>query len=129
MKRTARGQSLVEFALLLPIMLLLAVMLVDLGRAIYYYSVIFNAAREGARYGIIHPTDGSGIEAAARSLTVGLDQDDLTISSVLPSPPVSGSVVRVIATYRFRAVTPLANLFVSGGFIDLTSRSTMYIEK
>ena len=27
------------------------------------------------------------------------------------------------------AVTPLANLFVSGGFIDLTSRSTMYIEK
>ncbi len=129
MKRTARGQSLVEFALLLPIMLLLAVMLVDLGRAIYYYSVIFNAAREGARYGIIHPTDGSGIEAAARSLTVGLDQDDLTISSILPSPPVSGSVVRVIATYRFRAVTPLANLFVSGGFIDLTSRSTMYIEK
>ena len=129
MKRTARGQSLVEFALLLPILLLLAVMLVDLGRAVYYYSVIFNAAREGARYGIIHPTDGSGIEAAARSLTVGLDQDDLTISSVLPSPPVSGSVVRVIATYRFRAVTPLANLFVSGGFIDLTSRSTMYIEK
>lgn len=129
MKRITRGQSLVEFALLLPILLLLAVMLLDLGRAVYYYSVIFNAVREGARYGIIHPTDGSGIEAAARNLTVGLDQDDLTISSVLPSPPESGDVVQVIATYRFRPVTPLANLFVSGGFIDLTSRSTMYIEK
>ena len=130
MKRTPRGQALVEFALLLPILLLLAVMLVDLGRAVYSYSVVFNAAREGARYGIIHPTDGSGIEAAARNLTVGLDQDDLTVSTVLPaSPPESGDVVQVIATYRFRPITPLANLFVSGGFIDLTSRSTMYIEK
>lgn len=130
MKRTARGQSLVEFALLLPILLLLAVMLLDLGRAIYYYSVIYNAAREGARYGIIHPEDSSGIESAARTLTVGLDQDDLSISSVLPaSPAESGDVVQVIATYRFRTVTPLANMFVDGGFIDLTSRSTMYVEK
>jgi Flp pilus assembly protein TadG len=130
MKRPARGQSLVEFALIVPILLLLAVMLLDLGRAVYYYSVVYNAAREGARYGIVHPTDSSGIEAAARSLTVGLDQGDLAISLVLPAdPPESGDIVQVTATYRYRAVTPLANLFVSGGIIDLTSRSTMYIEK
>ncbi len=42
------GQSLVEFAILLPVFLLIVVVIFDLGRAVYYYSVIFNAAREGA---------------------------------------------------------------------------------
>ncbi|HSQ17049.1 MAG TPA: TadE family protein [Anaerolineales bacterium] len=124
-----RGQSLIEFALILPIFLLIVMVLLDLGRAVYYYSVIYNAAREGTRYGTVHPTDGTGIEAAARDLTVGLDQSELVIASTLPADPQTGDIVRVTATYRFRAVTPLANLFIDGGFIDLTSRSTMYIEK
>lgn len=41
------GQSLVEFAIVLPVLLLLVVMIFDLGRAVYYSSAIHNAAREG----------------------------------------------------------------------------------
>jgi Flp pilus assembly protein TadG len=45
-----RGQSLVEFALALPVLLLLLLGLVDFGRAFYYTSTIANAARAGAEY-------------------------------------------------------------------------------
>src|SRR5437870_2601945 len=45
-----RGQSLVEFALALPVLLLLLLGLADFGRAFYYTSTIANAARVGAEY-------------------------------------------------------------------------------
>ncbi|MGH2471847.1 MAG: TadE/TadG family type IV pilus assembly protein [Candidatus Limnocylindria bacterium] len=48
--RDDRGQSLVEFALALPVLLLLLLGLADLGRAFYYTSAIANAARVGAEY-------------------------------------------------------------------------------
>ena len=37
---------MIEFALVIPVFMLLAVVIFDLGRAIYYYSTIHNAARE-----------------------------------------------------------------------------------
>jgi len=135
MKRPARGQSLVEFALLLPILMLIAVVLLDLGRAVYYYSVIHNAAREGARYGIVHynlprNTLIANIITASRELTVGLDQAEVAITPNVPAYPIeTGAVLQVTAEYSFSAVTPLANLFVNGGIINLRSTSTMYFEK
>jgi len=139
MRRTrcssSRGQSLVEFALLLPILMLIAVMLLDLGRAVYYYSVIHNAAREGARYGIVHytlPRDTliANIITASRELTVGLDQAELTVTPTVPAYPIeTGDILEVTAEYSFSVVTPLANLFIDGGVIDLSSTSTMYFEK
>lgn len=47
------GQALVEFALILPILLLLTVGLIDAARAILAYNSVSNAAREGARFGIV----------------------------------------------------------------------------
>jgi Flp pilus assembly protein TadG len=49
--RRERGQSLVEAAVLLPILLLLVAAVVDFGRAFDTYIVLTNAAREGARFG------------------------------------------------------------------------------
>ena len=46
----ARGQSLVEFALALPVLLVLLLGIADFGRAFYYTSVIANAARAGAGF-------------------------------------------------------------------------------
>ncbi len=46
-----RGQSLLEFALLLPLLMLLAVGIVDIGRAVYYTVVVNNAAKAGAEFG------------------------------------------------------------------------------
>ena len=52
-QRCHPGQSLVEFALLFPLALLLITGFFDLGRAIFYYSSLTNAVREAARYAII----------------------------------------------------------------------------
>ena len=50
-----RGQSLVETAIVFPILLLLLAAVVDFGRAFDAYIVLTNAAREGARWGSVKP--------------------------------------------------------------------------
>lgn len=50
----ARGQALVEFALIAPIFFLLLFGLIEFGRAVYTIQILDNAAREGARYAIVH---------------------------------------------------------------------------
>jgi len=49
------GQSMIEYALILPFFVLFIVGIFDLGRAFFSYITITNAAREGARYGTLHP--------------------------------------------------------------------------
>jgi Flp pilus assembly protein TadG len=60
-----RGQSLVEFALIVPVMLIILMLAIDFGRLFFSYVQLTNAAREGANYGILHPEDTSGIQARA----------------------------------------------------------------
>lgn len=62
------GQSLVEFALALPLLVLLVAITADIGRAFTAYIELGNMAREGARYGAISPAtavDTAGIRDAA----------------------------------------------------------------
>jgi hypothetical protein len=63
MKRNReRGQSLVEFAYLLPVLLMILVILADLSRSIAAHVALSNATREGARFGAMHPSDVIGIK-------------------------------------------------------------------
>jgi hypothetical protein len=55
-----RGQSLVEFALLLPLMLLIITGLFDVGRAVWQENTLAYAAREGTRFAIVHGSAGQG---------------------------------------------------------------------
>jgi hypothetical protein len=50
----SRGQSLVEFALILPIVVALLMGVFDIGRVVWANDVLSNAAREAARYAIVH---------------------------------------------------------------------------
>ena len=52
-KRFLNGQTLIEFALIFPILMFLLVGFFDLGRAVFYYSSLSNAVREAARTGIV----------------------------------------------------------------------------
>lgn len=52
------GQSLIEFALILPLLLLLVMGLFDIGRAIFYYASLNTAVREGTRIAIVQPDCG-----------------------------------------------------------------------
>ena len=80
MTRRSRGQALAEFAMVIPLMLLMAIGALDLGRVLWAQDSISNAAREGARHAIVHGgspetrtdgcTLGPGITAAAGCKTV-----------------------------------------------------------
>lgn len=63
------GQSLLELAIVLPLLVLIVLGALDLGRAFFTVIVISNASREGARYLVLHPADNlggySGTEIAA----------------------------------------------------------------
>ncbi len=122
------GQSLVEFALILPILVLLAMGIFDLGRAVYYYSALQNAVREGARYGIVHPNDSAGVEAAVRNKAIGLDPTELSVYPPSCCPWSAAETITVRATYSFTPITPIIGTFLPSGEIMLVSSSTMWKE-
>lgn len=64
--RRSTGQGLVEFALLLPILVLLLIGVFDLGRAFHALITLNNAGREAARFGTLHRTDIDGMRDAAQ---------------------------------------------------------------
>src|SRR5688572_16139706 len=70
-----RGHGAVEFALLLPLLLLIAFGVLDLGRILHASITITNAAREGVRHAMQYPDDTAGTEAAviAEAAGSGLD--------------------------------------------------------
>ena len=51
-KSPTKGQSLLEFALMLPILLLIVIGVIEFGRIFLLYTEASNAAREAARYGV-----------------------------------------------------------------------------
>lgn len=118
--RLESGQELVEFALVLIIFLVVLMVIFDMGRAVYYYSSIHNAAREGARYGITDQNAGN-IQAIARSVVTGLDID--------PVVGFTEDTVTVVVDYEFTPVTPVLNLFAGENTITLHTQATMRIEK
>jgi len=133
-----RGQALVEFALILPVLVLILMGVFDFGRAFFAYNAISNGAREGARYGVIHPTarDGDGfppydpdtIEGQAVAQTIILDMDEIDVQVVPDSPFDRGEPITVTVTYDFYAITPLIGQII-GNPLTLRSSATMIIEQ
>lgn len=112
------GQALVEFALILPLMLLLLFALADFGRAFYTWLVVTNAAREGARVGATQASTNA-IEQRIYDALGALDPADLTISLTNVQGP-RGEPIEVDLTYSFEYVTPIGDLItmISGGSLD-----------
>ena len=93
----AKGQALPEFAIIFPLFLLIILLIIDVARAIFVYSVISDAAREGARYAIVHgslsatdnpPVSGPGsgdpdgtvyVVPQSKAVAFGLDQTVLKV--------------------------------------------------
>jgi hypothetical protein len=120
------GQSLVEWALILPVFLLVIMAIIDFGRVTYTFSALFNAVREGARYGSIHPTDVTGIKNTVQHMAVGLNVNP---SQVIINKSGRNLQVSVI-NYQFNIITPFFNIFVgSNPFILPSIRATMRTEQ
>lgn len=117
---TERGQNMVEFGMVVTVLVLLILVIVDLGRVTYTYIALSNAVREGARYGIIHPTDTSDIEDYARGLAVGLDQSQLTI---IPLYNATAETITVTGIYQFQTGSPILGLIIGEDFYTMQAVS------
>jgi len=106
---------LAEFMLILPVLLLLTFGIVEGGRLIWAYNTVSHAAREGARYAIVHgseydattnqTTTAVDIENYVQSRAAGLDAVQVSTSWVPDNK--AGSVVRVNVQYTFDTILPL----------------------
>ena len=80
-----RGQSLVELAFVLPVLLLLLVGIIEIGRFAYYSILVANAARAGAQYGaqsLAAAADTTGISNAGTNDAPGITAPNtLTVTS------------------------------------------------
>ena len=109
-----RGATMVEFALFFLLFLMLAVGLMELGRGIWTYTTLAHAARQGARYALVHGLanpiagDDPSIEAVVKANAVGLDGSEISVLTTWDPANEPGSVVEVQVRYPFRlAVAPL----------------------
>jgi TadE-like protein len=142
------GQSLVELALLAPVLFLLVFGAIDVGRAVTIYTALTNAAREAARYSVAHSGDPAVTECAYSSgvLTASpcwpLVADALTIAPQLDtsrfvafsmsythygtSDGSGGTLAAQVALrYRFQ---PLVG-FVLGGASFTISANATYLQQ
>ena len=71
-KQKEKGQSLLEFALILPVLLIILAGVLDLGRLYFAYVAVTDAAAEGATYAAMNPDETSEIIARAQAATSGL---------------------------------------------------------
>ncbi len=86
------GQSFVELALTLVVLLVLIAGIVDLGRAFFTYIALRDAAQEAAIYGAINPTDSSGINSRGMAtLTNRVDTSTVSISPTLTGSCANGT--------------------------------------
>lgn len=100
-----RGANLVEFALVLPLLILLLVGVADFGRAFNNYMIITNASREGARYASRFPWLENDIEQAAireaANWGVPLNSGHITVNGV---GATRGQPIEVVVTYDFPTI-------------------------
>ncbi|HEX5014454.1 MAG TPA: TadE family protein [Candidatus Limnocylindrales bacterium] len=139
------AQAIVEFALVLPIFLLILFGIIDAGRLIVTYNTLANSARSAARVAIVNQstagTDtcdtlsatawpvGCGVVAGSAA---GVEEADILLTYLNPTdtgPCVTlkiGCIVQVDVSGHFEALTPFIGQLI--GPIDLTSTTKMPIE-
>jgi Flp pilus assembly protein TadG len=132
-KTSDRGTAAVEFALVLPVLLLIVFGIIDFGRALNAQISLTGAAREGVRLAALGYSDAAiqaRVAAAAPSLS------GVTTTVVASCPPGAGSAAdaQVDVSYQFSFITPIgaiAGFFGGSGLgapIVLTAQGVMPCE-
>lgn len=124
--RNEKGQTLVEFALVAPLLLVIVFAVVQFGVAYNHYITLTDATRVGARKAAVSRHEAypaAAAEAAARSSASGLDPDKLAVSVTATAWEQGGSVT-VESTYPYEI--DLLGFVVASG--DLRSETTERVE-
>ena len=127
--RSRRGQGLVEFVLVAPMLLLLILGLVEFARAWNIRHVITDAARESARYmAVRYDTAGANHAIATAFGTAGLDTARATIAFALvatPTGPASGTEVTIEYPYNLGIVGRLLGWALPNRQLNINTAVTM----
>jgi Flp pilus assembly protein TadG len=138
--RFCGGQTVLELALMLPLMLLLLVGLIEIGRYAYFDILISNAARAGAQYGaqsLIQAADQNGIKTAAKSdglnsMTITTTQECGCAAGTLGGCPSGGVCAQPLVYVQVTASEKFDSLFSYPGLpksLTLTSTATMRVSR
>ena len=124
--KNERGQSLVELAISLLILLYLLSGAVEFGIIFFQYVQLRDAAQEGALYGSMNPTDTAGIIARVEASSTS--PIDLTDPGVVITPTIIGSAcegngIQVTVAYDHTVFMPFMSRFI-GPTIDLDATVT-----
>ena len=119
-----RGAAAVEFALILPIMLLVIGGIVDFGRALFTEIELANAAREGARAASISGATLPQVQARVTASTPALT---VTAAAVLCDGVATQASVTASSSFDWILLRPAMSLFGGGGTLpgSLTSTAVM----
>jgi hypothetical protein len=139
----ASGNAVIELALTLPMLLVIVMGIFDFGLMFQRYEVVTNAAREGARVGVLPgywsgTTSTDAIARATQYLSSGgvttcgtcitASIADTTFPSV-PPKTVKQLTVEVDYVHNYVLIGPILNLFGGSlGSVTLTGISTMRLE-
>lgn len=127
MMRNESGQSLVEFALILPILVLLIMGVFDFGRMFYTYTHLHMTTQETVRLGGLGQEDAEIVEFAKNYFHAG-DGNDLIIE-ISPQDTVrkSGEYMTVTLTYPFEYAMPFISNVLPSPY-EMTTDSTIRVE-
>lgn len=120
-----RGAAMVEFALVFPLLIVLIMGIVEVGRAYHVQTSLSNAAREGVRtmaLGNNATAARTAAKNAATTLSPPLTDAQLTIS---PATCTSGAQVTMTVKYTTSYITALPGMVGVGNSLTLTGKGTM----
>lgn len=124
--RSERGVALLETALTLPLLLFVAIGIIEFGRAYQTWQILTNAAREGARIAVLPGTDDASVTTRVQTYLEAGHIGNSTEATVtitrnnvisIGTGTATGSRVEVSYPFEFMVLQPVANLVVEGSTV------------
>lgn len=121
-----RGQSLVELALSILILIYLLAGAVEFGIAFFQFVQLRDAVQEGALYGSMHPTDNAGIIARVQGASDSpIDLTTLTPGiAIIGSAACEGNGIQVTLTYNHQIFMPFIPQLIGRSTLPLNASVT-----
>lgn len=125
--RDNRGQSLVEMALVLPLLIIILFGIIEFGRVFHSYLMITHASREGARVGVVGQSNGDIEQRIQNATTLNLDKLTITITPSDQGARTPGVPLTVLVDYQVELFTPILGSILPNP-VELQAQTTMRME-